>query len=215
MSAVSLIGQRFGRLVVLAKVQDAKGRSAMQCRCDCGAERVVRLSLLQSGNTRSCGCLKRDQLAARNTKHGRSKAPEYVIWIAMLQRCSNPKNDDYALYGGRGIVVCERWRASFAAFIEDMGERPARHSIDRIDPNGPYAPENCRWATATTQARNTRRNRVIEHGDERLTLIEWSLRVGVAHELIRARIDRLGWTVERALTTPARKNSRSRERTAA
>lgn len=108
--------------------------------------------------TRSCGCLSRETTARRNHRHGETANPAYVPWVAMLQRCTNPRRDAFRWYGARGIVVCERWR-DFAAFLADMGPRPSpSHTIDRINPDGNYEPGNCRWATWAEQ-RRTQRNR--------------------------------------------------------
>lgn len=160
---------------------------------------------LTSGNTTSCGCLHREGLAARNRTHGMSRTPEYEVWQAMIARCHRPGATFYELYGGRGITVCDAWREPFEAFIADVGRRPsAAHEIDRIDNDGNYEPGNVRWATRTQQARNTRRNRVLAHDGRTLTLVEWSAETGIAAELIRARIDRLGWSVSDALSRPSR-----------
>lgn len=124
----------------------------------------------------------------------------------MLQRCYYPAHKDYHRYGGRGITVCARWRESFENFLADMGPRPSpQHSIDRIDNDGPYSPENCRWATGAEQGRHKCSNRVISALGKTMTLIEWGEVTGIAHELIRARIDRLGWTAEAAVTRAPRR----------
>ena len=128
--------------------------------------------------------------------------PEYRAWACMRTRCRNPNSQDYALYGGRGILVCERWN-SFAAFLEDMGLKPSpKHSIDRIDNDGNYTPGNCRWATPKEQANNQRRSRRVEFHGEQLSLPEWATRLGISRESLRDRLNN-GWTVERALTTSA------------
>jgi hypothetical protein len=152
--ALDLAGQRFGRLTVLARVENnSNGQSYWRCICDCGNHCIVCGAHLRAGASRSCGC---SRLAA-NTVHGMCGTPEYRAYYNMIKRCEYVDDNAFANYGGRGIKVCERWRGSFEAFLADMGRRPSkRHSIDRIDVNGDYGPDNCRWAVVETQERNKR-----------------------------------------------------------
>ena len=164
-----LTGERFGRLSVTRRDFSEKvtRRTMWRCQCDCGNQSVVESSNLQLGRVRSCGCLLRE-LEARGggaLKHGATRCrekgtrplPEYRTWIAIIARCENPKNKRWANYGSRGITVCARWRHSFPNFFKDMGRRPtAKHSIERKNNDGNYAPKNCIWATATQQANNRR-----------------------------------------------------------
>jgi hypothetical protein len=142
----NIAGLRFGRLVALEPQGRANGRVIWRCLCDCGSETIVKGSLLTSGETRSCGCLCRELRVARRT-HGQSRptpTPTYRAWTAMLTRCHNPKAQNYARYGGRGIAVCGRW-LSFQKFFEDMGARPSGCDLHRIDNDKGYEPGNCVW----------------------------------------------------------------------
>jgi hypothetical protein len=151
---IDLAGQRFGRLSVLRRVP-CHGASRWLVRCDCGTQKTVAGGSLRSGDTQSCGCLHRERCSVTHSTHGQSGSELHRIWKGMLARCTNPNVPRWNRYGGRGITVCERWRRDFTAFAVDMGPRPSRrHSIDRIDADGPYAPTNCRWATALQQRHN-------------------------------------------------------------
>lgn len=195
-----LTGRVFGMLTVVGYVgQDRQKMSLWLCQCACGASTVVRgPSLLRKTDpTKSCGCLSR---AAAKT-HGATKTPEYGVWRNMYQRCTNPNNPQYRNYGGRGIRVCARWRESFDNFLADMGARPSpQHSIDRIDTNGNYTPENCRWATPVQQSNNKNDNRLITYQGQTHTLAEWSRLIGMSKKGLSWRLNN-GWTVEDALST--------------
>jgi hypothetical protein len=191
------IGQRFTRLVVLDR---GTKRDYWKCQCDCGAVVEVGKSGLLGGRTKSCGCL-RQQHYRRNAEDPQFEARRIMraLWHAMKRRCDNPKDVAYERYGGRGITVCQRWRDSFEAFFADMGYRPTdQHSIDRIDGNGNYEPDNCRWATAEVQHRN-RSNAVIVDG---ITLEEFARQHGVSPMTLRSRMSQ-GMTAHEALAAKA------------
>lgn len=165
---LDLTGQQFERLTVVSQAGRNKHNQVVWlCRCDCGNTTKVRTGELRSSHSQSCGCLGRERAALatsernrRNIKHGHSRAGRetrtHCTWRSMLTRCTNSNHEDFHLYGGRGILVCDRWRGEhgFENFLADMGERPLGTSLDRIDTNGNYEPGNCRWATPAVQTRN-------------------------------------------------------------
>lgn len=148
-------------------------------------------------------------------KHGQSagsgnRSTAYSVWDSMKQRCLNPKNASYKNYGGRGITICERWM-DFENFLADMGQPPKGQWLERIDNNGPYSPENCRWATPSQQNRNTRRNHYIEHNGQRKLVVEWAEESGINKGALLMRI-RKGWSMERALSEPVRPTAKKGRR---
>lgn len=186
---------RFGSLVAVRPTEKRTSSRGVVwlCKCDCGKYTEVSRNSLRSGNTKSCGC---KALEGRKTKHGGANWPEYNVWKAMRRRCSSEKDKKYKDYGGRGISVCPRWNDSFASFIGDMGRRPSsRHTLERIDNNGNYSPENCRWATYAEQNINRRVTVRVDSPWGVTTIPEAADRLGVPHETLRTRI-RLGYTGE-------------------
>lgn len=195
----NLEGSRFGKLIVILKTgARRRGQIVWECKCDCGVVKGIASYYLTSGAVVSCGCHGRSIIGKNTTTHGKSGTPEHTVWKLMRQRCVNPNVDRYANYGGRGVVVCERWN-SFSNFLADMGPRPSEsHSIERKNNDGNYEPGNCVWATREVQANNTRSNRFIEARRLRLTLAQWSRVLGVKAETLSWRIKR-GWPTEKAL----------------
>lgn len=205
-----LTGMRFGRWSVISyagiAVLYGRKRRTWLCRCACGTERDIAEINLVKGSSRSCGCVWKN-VGARVFKHGLSHDSLYVVWKSMLARCEQPSVESYHLYGGRGIKVCERWH-QYDNFLADMGVRPSpTHSIDRINNDGDYEPNNCRWATRREQVENTRiTKRYLYRGDNCTTrrLHEIS---GIKMATIRFRLNH-GWTVEEAVETPVTKFSK-------
>lgn len=174
---LDLRGKTFGRLKVLHISHSAKnGDILWKCECSCGNIILIRASNLKSGNTSSCGCLAIDI----RTSHNMSGIPEYKVWEGIIQRCTNPKTSNYNDYGGRGIKVCQRW-FNFKYFIEDMGRRPSsKYKIDRIDNNGNYEPNNCRWVTQSIQSKNSRNHKTNKTGVRGVTFINNKYRASIS-----------------------------------
>ncbi len=193
------IGSRFGHLTVTGPIMIPVTGHGMTkhwiCQCECGKVQVARPYDLRWGRVRSCGCRQR-------MSHGRSRSPEYRIWLAIRQRCNNPQTAEYARYGGSGIRVCDTWEASFEAFFADMGLRPSnRHQIDRIDNLKGYEPGNCRWVTPRESTNNRRNTVFLTYLGETRPLSEWADVFGLTHGVLFWRIRR-GWSIHRALTFP-------------
>lgn len=199
-------GNCYGRLTVL-KQASRKRKSAMWlCSCTCGNQHTVAGESLRMGRTRSCGCLRSEYasqgIRERSITHGLTQTPEFKAWESMRARCENPNVVSFPYYGGRGIKICAQWQTSFKQFYTDMGPRlTTKHSLDRIDNDGDYTPENCRWATAKTQARNRSNNHPITHKGKTQLLVEWAEELGIRPETLSGRLHR-GWPIERALSTP-------------
>lgn len=174
---IDLTGRTFGLLRVDSLVRGRRrGSKYWLCHCECGTLSEIRGQRLREGVARDCGC----RLVPRihSTVNGK-QTREYRSYRGMLARCGDPAHPFYQHYGGRGIRVCDRWRAGFVAFREDMGDRPTGTSLDRVDPNGDYEPSNCRWATRVEQARNTRSTKRVTIGGTTLTLPEWKAEFGL------------------------------------
>lgn len=199
----SLVGRKFGRLTITAEQAGHNRKNArVLCLCDCGVTCWRDRGNVRRGATRSCGCYKRERIMPLRRTHGMFGTAEYRAWAAIKTRCYNQKSKDFPRWGGRGITVCDRWLHSFMAFYEDMGPRPeGATSIDRKDSNGPYSPDNCRWATWADQARNTGQNVWVMFGGERTKLVDLAAKYGVRSADLRRRL-RLGWSIEKAIGAP-------------
>ena len=190
-----ITGQKFGRLTVIKVVSKNKHRQyKWECQCDCGNISKVISSQLRNGHTKSCGCLHKDKI----TTHDKWQIPEYNVWASIKNRCLNKKDIAYRNWGGRGITVCYRW-LKFENFFEDMGKRPKGLQIDRINNDGNYCKENCKWSTIKQQARNRRTNRIITYKGEKKCLAEWAEEFGIKYTNLQKRLKN-GWSIERAFT---------------
>ena len=189
-----------GRFTVLGvyKNPDVVKHLFAHVQCACGSPpRYVRIDGLCNGTSQSCGCLQKESV----TKHGAWGKPLFVIWRAMHNRCTNPKDKRYPRYGGRGIAVCERWH-DVHNFMADMTEGYEKGlQLDRIDNDGQYEPGNCKWSTTKQQTRNYSRNVVLEHAGKRMCVIDWSIEVGISAKVIYERVA-AGWSAKDALTKP-------------
>lgn len=196
-------GTTFGRWTVISSTE-AVNRTCIPCVCSCGMPGTPRFEFLKRGRSQSCGCF---ALEGRTT-HGRSGDPVLAVYISMRQRCSNPNAQNYHRYGGRGITVCDRWldkKNGFLSFISDLGERPPGTTIERVNNDFGYSPENCKWSTRKEQYANRSTNHYIEFNGERRTITEWAAKIGIATPNLIARLNKLKWPLERALTEPPNK----------
>lgn len=200
-----LTGQKFGRLTVLERAKNnTRGQSMWRCKCDCGNTWTGLGTSLISGNTQSCGCLAREMLIKRNTVHSLHGTRLYGIWVRMRQRCNDENCTDYISYGARGIAICKDWDdyRSFHRWALANGYKD-NLTIERIDVNGNYEPNNCKWISPAAQARNKTNNHKITYNGQTKTLAEWAEILGIKSSLLRYRLR--NWGVERAFTTPIRR----------
>lgn len=215
MNRANLEGQRFGRLtaISLTEKRTCGGNSIWLCRCDCGNEALVSSSSLKNGGTRSCGCLAKEitskrmkENSYRTTHHGSSERL-YLVWKAIINRCYNEKDGRYKDYGGRGIKVCNEWKndySAFRSFALNNGYKPngkyGDSTIDRIDVDGDYCPENCRFVNLFVQENNRRNNHNLTYKGRTQTIAQWAKETGIKPGTLYSRIER-GWSVDRALNT--------------
>lgn len=200
----NLIGKKFNRLLVIELAESKNDNIVWKCLCDCGKITNVITANLTSGRVKSCGCLKEEKLIRRNTTHNQRHTKLYEVWKTMKQRCSNPNNKGYKNYGGRGIKVCDEWKNSFQSFFDWSMKNgySTNLSIDRIDNNGNYCPENCRWTNRIVQANNSRWNKFITINGETHSLADWCRIYKMPYTLVSNRVSRYGWDIVKALKTP-------------
>lgn len=209
---IDITGQKFRRLYVVCFVGlNHRKEAVWQCKCDCGNEINVRSHPLRTGHTKSCGCLKREEEKKRNEhphkiKHRLSKSRLHNIWCNMKARCYNSNHPHYSDYGGRGITVCQEWLDDFMNFYNWSMENGYSDdlSIDRINNDKGYSPDNCRWVKNVIQANNKRNNKFIKYKGETKTIHEFSREYNIDYSCLRWRIEN-GWDVEKALTTPSQR----------
>ena len=199
---VDISGEKFGRLLVLHRAENRGGITCWNCKCVCGKTVEVAGADLKRGRTRSCGCLRSDITTKRNTTHNSSYTRLYNIFVGMNRRCKNTRDSAYPRYGGKGI------KNMFASFVDfrdwALSNGYSDHlTIDRMDNNGDYCEDNCRWATYEEQNRNKSSNIHVTHPEtgEKLTLSEWGERLGGSKSMVRQRIQS-GWDAKKAITTP-------------
>lgn len=205
-----LTGKRFGMLTVIERAPNsAAGKPMWRCKCDCGNETVVHGNALRDGYTKSCGCYRREIGRAKNLTHGGSKDRLYATWNMIKQRCNDPANKSYKNYGGRGIKVCSEWNNDYEAFKTwalqngyDPNAKRKECTIDRINNDKGYSPDNCRWVDSITQANNCRSNHNLAFQGKTQTISQWARQQKIPAQTILFRINRAGWNVEDALTIP-------------
>lgn len=199
-----LSGQKFGKLTAISRAKSKGKRTMWNCVCECGNKKVIEAYSLKSGNTQSCGCI--EKLKPNAQKHGMHGTRLYNIWSGMKSRCYCKTSSRYKYYGERGIKVCDEWLHDFQAFYDwaMANGYDDTLTIDRIDVNGNYEPDNCRWSTEQEQCNNRTTNRMIGYKGETYTLSQLSELCGVPYFTLRSRLDS-GWSVEKALSTPITK----------
>ena len=208
--AIDMVGFRSGKLTAVVK---AKGKNSKRaywlCRCDCGRNRIVMGKYLRGREVKSCGCLNRQPLKGPRFKHGHANTGKitgtYISWSGMIQRCVNPKNNQYFRYGAQGIQVCTRW-LNFENFLRDMGPRPPGKTLDRIDGTSDYRSGNCRWATPKEQSSNSSRPKFITYLGRTQNLTEWAKEIGISSGTLSYRLKK--WTTEKTLTLKLRSRER-------
>lgn len=205
--ALNLIGQKYGRLLVLERTESKReGNKVLSmwiCQCDCGNKAVVAGYRLKGGQTHSCGCLQRERASETSRKHGQWNSSLYKVWNAMIQRCENQNDQHFEDYGARGITVFSEWK-NFELFYEWAVSNGYEKglSLDRKDNDKGYSPDNCHWTTRKVQMNNTRKNHYITYNGKKQTMAQWADELGIKYNTLNSRINTLGWDIERAFNTP-------------
>ena len=206
---IDLTGQKFNKLTVIKKNNNntKDGNALWECVCDCGKTVVVCGKEIRSGHTKSCGCLRKEQVRECHKTHGKSNTKLFSVWQSMLKRCYRKYNKDYSNYGGRGITVCREWQNDFQAFYDWALANGYRDdlTIDRIDVNGNYEPLNCRWITQKEQCNNRRTNSFITYEGRTQTIQQWADELGINRQTLRCRIYKLNWGIEKAFKVAPKK----------
>jgi hypothetical protein len=214
-TALDLTGKKFGILTAINRIGTKDRQALWLCKCECGNEKIIKASSLNTNKCTSCGCLRGKKIAESNIKnkttHNKSGSRIYWIWSSMIERCTNKKNKQYKHYGDRGIKVCEEWRNSFENFYKDMGDRPInKSSLGRIDNDKGYYKENCRWETYNQQANNKRNNKRYIIGEENLTLKQISEKYNINYGTLKSRINESKMPIDIAISMPPLKNKRTK-----
>lgn len=211
-NANDLSGQVFGRLTAIGPTGRGKTGVIWLCRCSCGNILNVQAGSLRHGNTHSCGCYQRERASQSSTRHGLTYHPLFRLWSDIIRRCTYPKANNFKIYGGRGIKICDEWRHNFQAFFDYVSIlehcREKGYSLDRIDNDGNYAPGNLRFATKYEQSHNSRRSILITYNGETKCIADWARSVGMKPSMLSGRLRR-NMSIEDALSAPSRYKSKT------
>jgi len=198
----SLIGLKFGKLIIIKLIFIKNKHNYFKCKCDCGNEKIIRKDHIKSGKIKSCGCLRIELSKKRTLKHGHlsgyKMSRTYAAWRSAKKRCLDSKNINYKDYGGRGIKICKRWM-KFENFFKDVGEIPKGLTLDRINNNKGYSPSNFRLITQKEQCCNKRNNRLFTYNNKTQCISKWAEEYNISYQKLYRRIFRDKWTIERAL----------------
>lgn len=194
-----LVGKKFSRLTVLLFLGIIKKKYLWECMCDCGNKKVVRGENIKNGTTKSCGCLIKETAIKTHTSHGKTGTRTYHQWSGMIQRCKSTNIKTRKSYLDKNIKVCDQW-LKFENFYKDMGECPDGLTLERIDNNKGYSKENCKWASRKEQNRNKSQNIKITYNSKTQVLTDWAKELQISFSTLQARIQKMGWTIERSFT---------------